>query len=557
MFYTEAYKERQDLESALMNRWDKALNADGGIDDEHLARTTAILCENYLRELKNDARLIAEDRVQTGTFRGVNLALLGLITRVIPNLVGAELVGVQAMPTPKAPIFTMTWHKDTTKGLTAGKTGTYPNYTSDGDEMWVTPIDTNAQFGGVDPYYSSNEIYEKKLETDVGNDYELAYAADLVSNGTKGYIFPDSVVAYLFAADADVGADFATYGAAKNWSARVYTTTTLDTGKYVMAAVDANGDAIDISVNPSLFNPANVSVEAINTATTGVITICDTATSTTTVTVLFTYQYDAEAEGQIPEINFKIEEETIKLTRRQLRGKYTVDSAQDLKVLHGINLDSELINMMKNELMHEINHEIVTDLRKMAYNIKTLDFEAFLTTGQDIGAMTAGNYDDAAKVMLDAINRIAAVIWVQGRLGYANWVVGNPATLCYLDRVPGFVGSGVSFNGRDLSFAGSVGGKMKIYHDPTYPEDELLIGYKGSSALEAGYLYCPYLPITATPTLYDPKTGDPSKIFYTRYSKTLKTTGENFAMPKSVILNGQLQYARMKLTNYPASSMFS
>ena len=97
---------------------------------------------------------------------------------------------------------------------------------------------------------------------------------------------------------------------------------------------------------------------------------------------------------------------------------------------------------------------------------------------------------------------------------------------------------------------------MKIYHDPTYPEDELLIGYKGGSSLETGYLYCPYLPITATPTLYDPETGDPSKIFYTRYSKTLKERGENFAKPKSVILNGELQYARLKLKNNPASSYF-
>ena len=118
------------------------------------------------------------------------------------------------------------------------------------------------------------------------------------------------------------------------------------------------------------------------------------------------------------------------------------------------------------------------------------------------------------------------------------------------------MGSGISYSGRDLSYAGSVGGKIKIYHDPTYPEDELLMGYKGSGVLETGYMHCPYLPITATPTLYDPLNGDPSKIFYTRYSKTVKENGVGLTKPKSVILNGEYQYGRMILKNFPGSNMF-
>lgn len=548
MFYTEAYKERLDLESKLKKRWEKALNANGGIADEHLARTTAILCENYLTELKNDARLIAEDRVQTGQFRGVNLALLGLITRVIPNLVGAELVGIQAMPTPRAPIFTMTWHKENTKSYTTGRTSPFPTL-PDGDEMWVTPIDTNVEFGGVDPYYSSNEVYEKSAIGSVTNSMQLKWAAECEKLGTVGYVFQDSIVIYCFESDQA----FPTYGS-PNWFARIILNDSGVPVCYNNAGVAQTIGATAITWTSSTATIANL-LAYITTAVTGV----DAVLGKTTSHVLIGYQYDAEAEGIIPEISFKISEESIKLIRRQLRGKYTVDAVQDLKVLHGVNLDSELVNMMKNELMHEINHEIVTDLRKMAKHVKTLDFNDFVNyTAGTAGAVTTGNYEDAARVMLDAINKMAAIIWTQGRMGYGNWVVGNPEDLCYLDRVPGFVGSGVSFNGRDISFAGSAGGKMKIYHDPTFPTGELLTGYKGTSALEAGYLYCPYLPITATPTLYDPETGDPSKIFYTRYSKTLKESGDTtLKVPKSVILNGELQYGRIKLSHFPGDALLA
>lgn len=563
MFYTEAYKERQALETRLKDRWSRALNANGGIADEHLARATAILCENYLTELKEDPRLIAEDRVQTGAFRGVNLALLGLITRVIPNLVGAELVGVQAMPTPRAPIFTMTWHKDNTKSFTSGSTGTYPNDVK-GDEMWVTPISQNAAFGGVDPYYTSNEVYEKKVKTDLDGtakiDYVAVWAADLASNGYKGYIFPDSLAVYYL--DSEVTPEeFATSGDDSNILAKLYHDGTFTGDDPNFAAYDFVNDT-DLSLTAASIYDVSAqtftNVGQNDTPNSGALFDVETATSKTVGSVIFVYQYDAEAEGLIPEISFKIEEESIGLIRRQLRGKYTVDAVQDLKVLHGVNLDSELVNMMKNELMHEINHEIITDIRKMAKHVKTLDFNDFVNyTVGTAGAVTTGNYEDAARVMLDAMNKMAAIIWTQGRMGYANWVVGNPSTLCYLDRVPGFVGSGVNFNGRDISYAGSAGGKMKIYHDPTYPEGELLVGYKGGSALETGYLYCPYLPITATPTLYDPKTGDPSKIFYTRYAKTYKTEGENWIKPKSVILNGELQYGRIKLEHFPGDALLT
>ena len=139
MFYNENYETRKKDEDSLFKKWEAALNIDGGVKNEHMARTTAICLENYMSYLQNDPRLVAEDQIQTSAFTGVNLALLGLIARVIPTLVGADLVGMQAMPTPNSPIFTMRWFKNSNKGQTKS-----------GDEMWATPVDFGANPVGLD-----------------------------------------------------------------------------------------------------------------------------------------------------------------------------------------------------------------------------------------------------------------------------------------------------------------------------------------------------------------------------------------------------------------------
>ena len=270
------------------------------------------------------------------------------------------------------------------------------------------------------------------------------------------------------------------------------------------------------------------------------------------------YDYDGESEGNQPEVEFTITDHSVDVIRRQLRGKYSLDAEFDLNVLHGLNLGNEITNHMKQELMAEINREILNDVRALAMLggiVKTLDFDTVFT---GLESSISGNYDDTHKLILDAINMMCAKIQTQGRMGRGNFVIANPETLSFLNRVPGFVGSGVTYTGRDISYLGALGGKLKFYADPYYPFNEFLIGFKGSGALETCYMHCPYLPITSTPTLLNQQTGDPSKLFYTRYAKTLNRKLVSGAFKyENVILQGQYQYAILKLKNYPANVMFS
>jgi len=492
-----------------------------------MARTTAICLENYMSYLHGNPHLVAEDQIQTNAFTGVNLALLGLIARVIPTLVGAELVGIQALPTPKSPIFTLRWYYSNNKGQTRR-----------GDELWKSPIDWNRFQVGLDSNYSSQTVIEDVASGAADHSIEWANVSDNI-RGTKPFVFAGSM--YISATNTATG-EYVIEG----YVPGAYMTSGTTTAFVVSRKVDAGvSDAVITAL--SFANAGGVlSVTGTRVAS---VTISG---SSVNLTWKLKYEYKGEADPNIPELNFEITDEIVEVTRRQLRGKYTMDAAYDLQKLHGLNVDGELTNMMKVELQAEINREIVADLRAMAAIVKVLDY-AVVGDGAT-GITIRGNYDDAHKILLDAINAMAAEVFNIGRLGKANWVLGNPTTLAFLDRVSGFVGAGVNYNGKELGYIGSLGGKMKFYIDPNYPKNELLIGYKGSGALDTGYIHAPYLPIMATPTMINQETGDPSKIFFTRYGKTYQMFGPNG--PKNHILNGEYQYARLVLKNFPEALTF-
>lgn len=513
------FEQYKNMEAALLKKWDTALNAFGGVKNEHMAKTTAILLENYLNHVNADPRLIAEDKIGTGAFTGVNLALVGLIRRAIPELVGAELVGIQAMPTPKSPIFTMLWQRDNVKGSEPGGTQFWGSYGSGSI--------------GEDAYYSSSEVRNenKTVGASTGN-VALVWGNDGNAGDPVGgapnavYVMPSSV--YLRAIKSDG--------------------TVLDTvyfpGTYSAVATAA----VQVGTAGGKFDVGALTFEKSLTNGYRVLSAGSWYTSSVDVDhTEITYEYDSGCEDNIPEMSFTITETTVDLIRRQLRGRYCLDAEFDLKAYHGINLESEMMEAMKLELTNGINREIVDDLRKMAATTRTIDFNAAAFTN-----VTSGNYDDYYKAILDGISQLSAIIWNETRLGYGNFVVGNPETLAFLDRVPGFMGAGTSYDGKGMAFAGSLGGRIKVYKDPQYPKNELLVGYKGPGALDTGYIHAPYLPITATPTMHNQLTGDPIKLFYTRYGKTWRDRGGENGGPKQALNRGEYCYARLKLVDFPS-----
>lgn len=521
MIFNEALEQRQQYEEGLLQKWDKALNADGGIKDEHMAKTTAILLENYMTHLQSNPSLIAEERISTNNFKGVNLALLGLIRRAIPTLVGAELVGVQAMPTPQSPIFYMAYKKSNTKGNTTR-----------GDELYGYPsrIDDNGVLtgadgltGDIDPFYSSSQMRYVNLGT-----------------GATGATLSVTNIPYGPAIQGTV--NFLAFNDKGEVVGKINISADYKRDNTEVKASDLSGAGDYFSTTPTetkfsqlITNEGKVVAKLTFTTEVG---------ATPAAKYAVAYEYSQESLGEMPEMEMQILQYTISLIRRQLRGRFSLDAAVDAKAYHGISIENELMEMMKLQLTNEINREIVSDLRKMSGKItKTIKY------ADNFGV--SGNYDDVAKIVLDYIAGLSAEIYNQTRVGRGNFIVGNPVTLSFLDRVPGFVGSGVDMTSGGLSYAGKQGGRISFYFDPQYPKNELLMGYKGSSALDCGYIHAPYLPITATPTLYNQETGDPSKIFYTRYGKTFKDIGDD-GKQFNAIYRGEFFYAKLFLEGFPS-----
>lgn len=495
----------------LLGKWNKIIEADGGISNQYMAEQTAILLENYLSHLQENPTLIAEDEIQSGNFKGVNLALLGLIRRTIPALVGAELVGMQSMPTPQSPIFYLVFKK--AFDAAAGITGLSPKGNSSaGQELFGYPSNGAGELSQVDPYFTSNFVSKKLTSADVTNNISFGWTP-LIASTVR-------LVAYSKADGSVAGVAHAT----GDYSSASDIKTITIGGNSVSIVVDAGGTTFDITQGAGgHFNAIAANYDLI-----------------------VEWEYFAESNSRMPELTVNIESETVKLIKRNLRGKYTFDAMTDAKVLHGISLDSELMEMMKLELTNEINREIVKDLRTLAAIRKTINYADFASNN------TVGNYDDTHKLILDAIGQIASEIYNQGRLGRGNFVIGNPTTLSFLERVAGFRESGVDYDGNTLTYKGHLG-KIRFYEDPQYPKNELLIGYKGSSALDTGYIFAPYQPIVAMPTLYDPLTSDMRKIFQTRYGKSFQfqTDGQYVGTIRNVIYRGGYQYATLKLTGFP------
>lgn len=519
-------KSQQYYGKAMAQKWEQALNAEGGIGDQYIAEQTAIILENYMQYLNKNSQLIAEDQVESGDFTGVNLALLGVLRRVVPDLIAAtELVGMQAMATPQTPIFYMSWVKallDTTSGV-SGK-----GDSADGEELWGYPSPNAATdpIGQTDPYLSSSQV-KSEIPTVTGetNPGDFIAGAAGSNPATKwGPLVNGTMVISVFTA-ADV--EIARVHMAGSYASNVTSGT----------IVFDNSAAGDI-----------VTTTATLTAATRALTFTLGADSNGEATggyVRVQYEYIQEGNTKAPQLSPVMTETTLRLIRRMLKGKFSIDSETDSRAYWGIDLERELSENMKVEIMNEVSREIIGDLRLMAAVTKTINYD-------DAAANNViGNYDDTAKLILDSLSGVSSEIWNQGRLGPATWILGNPATLSVFDRVTGIQGAGVKADGRTISYAGSIQSKFKMYYDPQYPKGELLMGHKGTGSSDTGYIYAPYQLIQPTPTMQNYETGDSVKIFYTRYGKTFERINPTTGNSLQHIFRGEFNYARVTLSNFP------
>lgn len=219
----------------------------------------------------------------------------------------------------------------------------------------------------------------------------------------------------------------------------------------------------------------------------------DSDPSSNNVTVSFSYSYDnISTPVQAPEIELKIQSTPVIANSRKLKTIYSVDAAFDLSQDFGMKMDEELAIYTAAEIKHEIDGEIMSDLLNIASS-KSTTWSKVAPTGVSL----RDHYESFWNKIVEAGNNIFEAT----RLARASWVIVGMEAANVVETHPRFVSAG-NGNAKGPYLVGHLN-DVAIYKNPFFPSDEYLVGWKGDSLLEAGYVYAPYMPIIGTQLLTD------------------------------------------------------
>ena len=226
--------------------------------------------------------------------------------------------------------------------------------------------------------------------------------------------------------------------------------------------------------------------------------------------------------GAISEMGFTIDKQTVTAKTRSLKAEYTMELAQDLKAIHGLDAETELANILSAEVLAEINREVIRTINAQAKSGGALTSTGAASADFDLNLDADGRWSvEKFKGLVFQIEKDANQIAKETRRGKGNFVIcssnvaSSLAAAGMLDYAPA-MSTNLNVDDTGNTFAGVLNGKMKVYVDPYATTDYATVGYKGQNAYDAGLFYCPYVPLTMVRAVgentFQPKIG-----FKTRY----------------------------------------
>jgi len=223
-------------------------------------------------------------------------------------------------------------------------------------------------------------------------------------------------------------------------------------------------------------------------------------------------------DNPIKEMGFSIEKATVTAKTRALKANYTMELAQDLKAVHGLDAEGELANILSTEILAEINREVVRTINFSAKLGATAGAYSFAGTGDVNGRWVL----ERAKALLLQIEKEANEIAIQTRRGKGNYVIcsAQVASLLAASNSMDYDGStAITVDPTGNTFAGTLPSGIKVYVDPYASAEYCTVGYRGSNPYDAGLFYCPYVPLQMVKAVgendFQPRIG-----FKTRYGMT-------------------------------------
>ena len=234
-------------------------------------------------------------------------------------------------------------------------------------------------------------------------------------------------------------------------------------------------------------------------------------------------QYDSlELETEMGEVSFQLTSATVSVEERKLRATWSPELAQDVSAFHNIDAEAELTAILSEQIAAEIDREILRDLRKAAPWKARWDYNGWQRLNTTSTVYTQKDWN---QTLMTKINQISAQIQKSTLRGGANWIVVSAEISAVLNDLEYFHVTDASAESDQYNMGiekiGSLQGRYQVIVDPYSPHWSLIMGHHGTSLLDTGYIYAPYVPMALTPTMYNPFNFAPIKGICTRYAKKL------------------------------------
>lgn len=496
----------------LQSKWDQTGLLEGlnGVEKANMS----ILLENQAKQLLDEATATGTSS-NSEQWAGVALPL---VRRVFAEIAAKEFVSVQPMNLPSGLIFYLDFKYGTNNGAFSKDTSN--NYSSlfggTGTKLGSTDSATGGLYGAGRFGYSINDQSINHITATRAAVTSLSgvnFDANVSASVAAGEVFTLTTT-NLYSASSAAGNVFDANGA------RSFTITGGSITTYFPSLTSINGSEVTFVVSGS--NPASASLTVNYSVQPKDSNRGDFEDKTTT---------DSLSSIGIPEVNLELKSEPIVAKTRKLKAVWSPELAQDLNAYHSVDAEAELTAMLSDYISTEIDLEILDMLIAAAPSLTTEYWSAEIgkvwtpstaTFGASAFTGTAWTNMSWYQTLGQKFQKVSNKIHQLTMRGGANFAVVSPTVATILETIPGY---GTNSNGDKMEFAGGISkvgsfhNQMTVYKNPYMKENVVLLGYRGSSFLETGAVYAPYIPLIMTPLVYDPQNFTPRRGVMTRYAK--------------------------------------
>jgi hypothetical protein len=560
--------------AALLNKWE-ATGLLEGLNEGQQKQGMAVLLENQAKELLREASSMA-----AGDVEGFAAVAFPIVRRVFGGLIANDLVSVQPMSLPSGLIFFLDFtHEAGKSGAEAGASLYGGNVVGKQLTGGVNLADQTDSAEGAGGHYNLGHGYASPINTGsaldaqfdpISGDILTALGGETVIDVNVGKLTEAQKKAIRFDADllasdrnvsvvqANKDLSDATWDQLDKGALTSVTLDTTNTAGSSSAGIVAvrrltrviNNTLVMVLTAPSGGLPAGgdgglrgdgitfgsasfgISDDIQGATATGAVVGADiwgleepkVATGNTGATA---------GKSEIPEIDIKVDSIAVTAQTKKLKAKWSPELGQDLNAYHNLDAEVELTGILSEQIALEIDRELLGELVNGA-TAGTRHWSRapglFVdSSGAEVGASAlapdfTGTVSEWYETLIETINDVSAQIHRKTLRGGANFVVCSPEVANILEFTSGFRASVTADQDRGTIGAvkaGSLSKKFDVYVDPYFLRNVVLVGRKGSSFLESGFVYAPYVPLQVTPTIFGTEDFVPRKGVMTRYAKKM------------------------------------